>query len=103
MFYNRDSFSVGGFSALADFMWWDAMSDVAHLLYPPFINITADVQNAFISEYKMPLDERAINLYILLNRLCAMAGCYLVPVDNNYAKAWIKKEVTTIKEILNKF
>lgn len=94
--------SVGGFAALGDFMWWDPMSDVAHLLYPPFFNITKQEQNAFITEYNKPLDEYAINLYIILNRLCAMSGCYLSPVLREYSESWIKQEVTTLCATLNK-
>ncbi|SCZ03910.1 phosphotransferase [Alkaliphilus peptidifermentans] len=95
-------FTVDRVSALADFMWWDAMSDVAHLLYPPFLNINDEERNAFLKEYKSPLDERAIKLYTLLNRLCAMSGCYLAPLDRIYAKTWIKEEVKTIKEVLDR-
>ncbi|WP_026478353.1 phosphotransferase [Alkaliphilus transvaalensis] len=99
---DEKGFTVKGVSALADFMWWDVMSDVAHLLYPPFLNISEEERNAFVQEYKLPLDERAIKLYTILNRLCAMSGCYLAPVDSTYAKTWIKEEVKTIKEILDR-
>jgi len=99
---NDNEFKVSRFTALADFMWWDSMSDIAHLLYPPFLNITEEERNAFIKEYKLPLDERAINLYTLLNRLCAMSGCYLAPVDSSSARVWNNEEIKTIKEILDK-
>jgi hypothetical protein len=98
----EDMWSEGGFSALGDFMWWDPMSDVAHLLYPPFLNITPEEQNAFIKEYSKPQDEYAINLYLLLFRLCAMSGCYLSPVQREYSKTWIKQEVNTLSVTINK-
>ena len=93
---------VSKLTALADFMWWDPMSDIAHLLYPPFLNITEAERNAFVREYKLPLDEKSINLYKLLNRLCAMSGCYLAPVDSTFSKTWINEEVKTIIKILDK-
>lgn len=98
----RNRYSVGGFNALGDFMWWDPMSDVAHLIYPPFLNIKKEEQNSFINEYNIPLDERAINLYTLLNRVCAMSGCYLAPVESEYAKVWIEEEIKTLNMILNR-
>ncbi|MGF7059023.1 phosphotransferase [Brassicibacter mesophilus] len=98
-----NNYSVGGLSALGDFMWWDPMIDIAHLLYPPFTKITQEERDAFITKYNMHLEERAINLYILLNRVCAMSGCYLAPVDSKTAKNWIKKEVETIEQVLTKF
>jgi hypothetical protein len=87
---------VSGFSALGDFMWWDSMSDVAHLLFPPFMDISKDKQHAFITEYAFPLDEYALKLYMLLNRVCAMSGCYFAPIESVPAKAWIHKEVNTL-------
>lgn len=98
----KGEYSVGGFSALADFMWWDPMSDVAHLIYPPFLNITDEEKNSFISGYDIPVDERAINLYMMLNRLCAMSGCYLAPVKSKEANIWIQNEIKTIDKILKK-
>jgi len=98
-----NNYSVGGFSSLGDFMWWDPMIDIAHVLYPPFTNITQKERDAFISEYNIHLDERAIHLYILLNRVCAMSGCYFAPVDSKIAVNWIKKEVGTIEQVLTKF
>jgi hypothetical protein len=52
-------------------------------------------------EYNKPLDEHAINLYMLLNRICAMSGCYLTPVERKYSEVWIKQEVNSLKAILN--
>lgn len=98
----EDGYSVRGFSAIGDFMWWDPMSDVAHLIYPPFLNITNEEQNSFINEYNIPLDKRAINLYTILNRVCAMSGCYLAPVESNYAKTWIQEEIKLLNMTLNK-
>lgn len=99
---SENRYSVEGFSALGDFIWWDSMSDIAHLLYPPFFNITDEERNAFISGYSKPLDEYAINLYVLLNRVCAMSGCYLPPINYQDSKTWISKEVNTLCATLNK-
>lgn len=98
---NEKGYSVEGFAALGDFMWWDSMADIAHLLYPPFLTITEEERSAFILKYNKPLDEHAINLYMLLNRICAMSGCYLAPVEREYSKAWIKQEINSLRAILN--
>ncbi|PKK93040.1 MAG: hypothetical protein CVV61_06680 [Tenericutes bacterium HGW-Tenericutes-6] len=99
---NNDIYSVTGLSSLGDFMWWDPMIDIAHLLYPPFMEISFEEKEAFLQTYTIEVNERAINLYLLLNRVCAMAGCYLAPVDNLKAEQWIKKEISTIEQILLK-
>jgi hypothetical protein len=99
---NENEYSATGFAALGDFMWWDSMADVAHLLYPPFMDITKEEQRAFIAEYDKPMDEYAINLYMLLNRLCAMSGCYLSPVRREFSKTWVKQEVKTLQITLDK-
>ena len=38
MAHDNGNYSVTGLAALGDFMWWDPMSDVAHLLYPPYMD-----------------------------------------------------------------
>lgn len=99
---DNDNYSVAGLSSLGDFMWWDPMIDIAHLLYPPFSEITLDEKDAFLQGYRLGIDQRAINLYLLLNRVCAMAGCYLAPVDHLEAKRWIESEISTIQQVLLK-
>jgi|GEM_PF-911833 len=99
---DNDIYSVTGLSSLGDFMWWDPMIDIAHLLYPPFLEISIEEKDAFLKGYNIEVDERAMNLYLLLNRVCAMAGCYLAPVDNLKAERWIKNEILTIEQILLK-
>jgi len=101
--HENNRFSISGLTALADFMWWDAMSDVAHLLYPPFLDITKEEENAFKKGYKYSLDEKSLKLYLILNRLCAMAGCYLAPVKSVKASIWINNEVKRIETILDSF
>ncbi|MNI81407.1 hypothetical protein D3C73_1380160 [compost metagenome] len=92
---------VEGVAALGDFMWWDAMSDVAHLLYPPFMDITDDEREAFLAEYTCPVDSKAIRLYMLLNRLCAMANCYFAPVPQPAAASWIKEQPVLLQKVLD--
>jgi hypothetical protein len=99
---DKGNYSVTGLSSLGDFMWWDPMIDIAHLLYPPFSEITQEEKDAFLQGYNLEVDEQAINLYLLLNRVCAMAGCYLAPVDHLEAKQWIEREIVTIKQVLLK-
>lgn len=103
MDYINDRLVTSGLTALGDFMWWDAMSDVSHLLYPPFMNITEEERNSFKEGYKNSLDEKVIKLYLVLNRLCAMAGCYLAPVNPYKANIWIQNEVKRIEQILDSF
>jgi hypothetical protein len=96
-------FEVSGFNAVGDFMWWDYMSDVAHILYPPFLDISDNERKSFINNYNLKIDDLSLNLYILLNRICAMAGCYFAPVNIDYSNKWIEKERLTLKNIIKKF
>lgn len=81
-------------------MWWDAMSDVAHLLYPPFMNITDTEREAFLKCYSEPLDIKAISLYRLLNRICAVSGVYMAPNHQNEQRAWINNEIPKLFDII---
>lgn len=96
----QSEYSVTGFSALGDFMWWDSMADVAHLINPPFMDISEVERYAFTTEYGLPIDEYAIKLYTLLNRVCAMSGCYFAPMENAPAKVWIQKEKNTLQTLV---
>lgn len=94
-----NNFNVTGLTALGDFMWWDAMSDVAHLLYPPFMDITDTEREAFLKYYSEPLDFKAISLYRLLNRICAVSGVYMAPVYEGMQAEWRSNEIPKLSSL----
>lgn len=98
---NNDIYDVTGLSSIGDFMWWDAMSDVAHLLYPPFMDITDDERKAFLQKYKGEINYKAISLYKLLNRICALSDVYIAPMCQSNKNEWINKEVLQLNNIIN--
>ena len=95
-----NTFNISGLSAYGDFMWWDNMVDVTHLLNPPFMNIEENMKKAFISNYNHSIDEKAHNLYLLLTRICAITGCYFAPVENSNGKKWIEEETKALDNLV---
>ena len=95
----QDAYFVTGFSALADFMWWDAMSDVAHILYPPFMDITDEERNGFLRQYQREVDYKAISLYKLLNRICALSEVYMAPLSQSIQNEWINRQLSQLHNI----
>jgi len=94
-------YSVVGLTSLGDFMWWDAMSDVAHLLYPPFMDITDEERNGFLNHYNGEVDYKAITLYKLLNRICALSNVYMAPVSPSTQNEWIANELVMLITIID--
>lgn len=97
---NKDEYTVAGLAALGDFMWWDSMSDVAHLLYPPFMDITDEERKSFLTCYSEPVNNKAIALYRLLNRICAISDIYKAPFNKNIQDEWIQKEIHQLPDII---
>lgn len=98
---NEGTYKVTGFTALGDFMWWDAMSDLAHLLYPPFMDISDAERDAFLHCYTGSVDLRAISLYRLLNRVCAISGVYRT-ITSKKQHIWINKEIARLPTLIEK-
>ncbi len=94
-----ENYAVLGVSGI-EFMWWDPMYDVANLLYPPFMDITQDERNAFLGSYGHPLNERAIGLYRLLNRILALANCFMAPVADEQGDRWVSEHIHELDLIL---
>jgi hypothetical protein len=88
-------------SALGDFMWWDNMIDITHILNPPFLQLTTEMKNSFFNGYSYQIDEKAVYIYSLLTLTCNLAGCYFAPVNMKDAEKWkvlqIDKIVKNIK------
>lgn len=96
----RDGYMVTSLAALGDFMWWDPMSDVAHLLHPPFMDITDAERDAFIKHYSLTPDFKAVSLYRLLNRICAISNVYMAPISNEIQLQWINREIAGLPELV---
>jgi len=94
----RQTYSISGLSALGDFMWWDKMIDVTHIINPPFLSLTDDTICAFRNGYKHQIDDKTMSLYSILTKICNMAGCYFAPINIKDAEQWNEKQIETIKE-----
>jgi hypothetical protein len=101
IYLSPDTVNVTGLAALGDFMWWDAMSDVAHLLYPPFLDITDAEREAFLKYYSEPVDFEAISLYRLLNKICAVSGVYMAPNYIHNQSGWVNSEIPKIAKLVD--
>ena len=94
---NNHNYSICGLSALGDFMWWDNMVDITHILNPPFLPISTEMKNSFRSGYTYQIDEKAVCLYSLLTLTCNLAGCYFAPVNLVDKEKWKALQIAKIE------
>ena len=95
----NELYTICGLSGI-EFMWWDSMYDAANLLYPPFMNITDEERKVFIENYNCPINQKAINLYRLLNRILAFTNCFMAPVTDALGDKWISDNTHELNKIL---
>lgn len=84
----NNCWKIAKLTSLGDVMWWDQAYDLAVLKYPPFGDYDELKWNAFLAGYDLKCDEKRINLYALMVRLCATMGTYTEP-SNYKKKDWI--------------
>ena len=70
---------VSRLNALGDFLWWDPAYDQACLVYPPGHDWPEDCLKAFWNAYGVTPEPWRINLYALLQHLCALNAVFMPP------------------------
>lgn len=96
----KGGFQVTRLNALGDFLWWDPAYDIAFLLYPPGYVWPAACKRALIAAYGIIFEDWRINLYAILQHLCALNDVYLVPVDEPGPKISKKEINLRLKKLL---
>ncbi|MFW5714266.1 MAG: aminoglycoside phosphotransferase family protein [Brevefilum sp.] len=70
---------VSRLNALGDFLWWDPAYDQACLVFPPGYSWPEFCIEAFWDAYGAEPDAWRIQLYALMQHLCALNGTFLPP------------------------
>jgi hypothetical protein len=74
-----DTWRIAKLTSVGDFLWWDAAFDVACLRYPPFGTMQASWWTGFLAGYGEEPERKRLLLYAVMQRLCAVMGCYMEP------------------------
>jgi hypothetical protein len=97
---SNGKWKVSKMMALGDVLWWDSAVNLAFLKYPPFMHITESHWKGFLQGYKHPVDERRINLYAIMIRICTAMGTYYEPkyLKNPYLRKRLENDVELLIE-----
>jgi hypothetical protein len=95
---NETGSFVSKITCLSDILWWNEHATIAHILYPPFFDISDDLRQAFMYGYNRHIDFDIVNCFLLLYRLCAINNTYMQPefYNLNEWKASALKEIDDI-------
>ncbi len=91
---------VSHLTSLGDILWWDGAWDATCLLYPPFGETTASQRAAFLRGYGPAPERKRCLLYLVLQRLCAVSGCYLAPATPEH-HAWAAHALNDFGQLLD--
>ena len=97
------NFKVTRLNALGDFLWWDPAYDLPFLLYPPGYEWSTDWQRSFIAAYGLLPEDWRINLYAILQHLCALNDIYLAPPDSPGPRIPNEAVILRMKKLLALF
>jgi hypothetical protein len=75
----RREFEVSRLNALGDFLWWDPAYDFALIKYPPNHEWPGECVDALEEAYGVNTENWRLNLYAILQHLCAINDIYLAP------------------------
>lgn len=85
---SNGKWKVSRMTALGDVLWWDSAVNLAFLSHPPFMYISEFHWKSFLQGYRHPIDERRLNLYAIMIKICTAMGTYYEPeyLKNPYIK-----------------
>ncbi len=86
--------------SVGDFLWWDAAFDVACLRYPPFGEMKPAWWAGFLAGYGEDPERKRLLLYAVMQRLCAVMGCYMEP-EAPANEAWRAHALDDLSDMLD--
>ena len=65
------------------------------------MDITDGERKSFLACYSESVDHKAISLYKLLNRICAISEVYMAPLSKYEQTEWNQKEILQLQYIID--